>query len=113
MMKIGLMAMASLAFVSVGAAPATATENPFARDRVVMGISDLDLATTNGQRRLAIRMDQAARSVCGERLATVHLALERKAQECQAAVKADIRARIEARTAVASVAPQVQLASAR
>ncbi len=112
-MKIGLMTLASLAFVSATAASATTSESPFAQDKVVLEIKDLDLATANGQQRLAIRMDQAARAVCGERLATIHLALEQKAQECQAAVKADIRARIEARTVATSGASQVQLASAR
>lgn len=112
-MKIGFLVLASAGLAFATAASATTSESPFARDKVVMQINDLDLATPNGQQRLAIRMDQAARAVCGERLGNVHLALEQKAQECQAAVKADIRTRIEARTASAAGAPQVQLASAR
>lgn len=110
-MKIGLMALAPFAFAT--AASAAPTENPFARDRAVVQLEGLDLATVDGQQRLAIRMDQAARSVCGERLASVHLALEQRASECRTAVKADIRARIEARMADASSPSRVQLASAR
>jgi len=112
-MKIGLVALASVTVAFATAASATTSESPFARDKVVMQINDLDLATPDGQQRLAIRMDAAARAVCGDQLATVHLALEQKAQECQAAVKSDIRERIEARTASAATKPQVQLASAR
>lgn len=115
-MKIGLMALASFAFATSASAatvPASAGDNPFARDQAVLQLSGLDLATAEGQQRLAVRMDQAARSVCGEGLDRVHLALERKSQECKAAVKADIRSRIEARTAMAANASRTQLASAR
>lgn len=119
-MKIGLWALASLAAAatvatagSATAAENTATENPFARDKAVLQLQGLDLATAEGQQRLSIRMDQAARAVCGDRLATVHLAAERKAQECRSAVMADIRSRIEARTAKASLATPTRLASAR
>lgn len=110
-MKIGILAMASLAFAT--SATAATGENPFAQDSTVIQLKGLDLATADGQQRLAIRMDHAARSVCGEKLAGVHLAAERKAQECRTAVLADIRTRIEARTAQASAATPVRLASAR
>lgn len=115
-MKIACLALAPvalfpLAFGSV--ASAVPAQNPFARDQVVLQLNDLDLATVDGQQRLAIRMDDAARTVCGDRLGNVHLALEAKARECRTAVMADIRSRIEARTANASETPKVQLASAR
>jgi UrcA family protein len=113
MMKIGLMALAACALTVSGSASAATDENPFARDQVMLDLKGLDLATTDGQQRLAIRMDQAARSVCGEGMARVHLMAERKAQDCRAAVKADIRTRIEARMATASTPSRVQLASAR
>lgn len=114
-MKIGLVALASLAFVATSATAATAApaENPFARDRAVVQLNDLDLATTDGQQRLAIRMDAAARSVCGDRLANLHLALEQRASECRTAVKADIRNRIEARMAANAAPTRIQFASAR
>ena len=113
-MKIALMALASFGFATAAsAAPATSGDNPFARDEAVLQLSGLDLATADGQQRLAVRMDQAARAVCGEALDRIHLSLERKSQECRAAVKADIRSRIEARTAVASTASATQLAYAR
>jgi len=97
-MKSGLVALATFAF-ALSATGAVAAENPFARDQVILNLQDLDLATADGQQRLAIRVDQAARAVCGDRLSNVHLALEAKAQECRAAVVADVRQQIETRLA--------------
>lgn len=97
-MKSGLVALATFAF-ALSATGAVAAENPFARDQVILNLQDLDLATADGQQRLAIRVDQAARAVCGERLSGIHLALEAKAQECRAAVVADVRQQIETRLA--------------
>lgn len=97
-MKMALLA----ALAAAAAAPAMSAapgDNPLARDQVVMSLRGLDLSTVSGQQALAIRMDQAARAVCGDRLATVHLALEEQSRACQADVKADIRARIELRAA--------------
>lgn len=108
-MKMALAAVAALAFATP--AIAAATENPFAQDQAILNLKDLDLSTADGQQRLAIRMDQAARSVCGERLSGIHLAVEAKAQQCRTAVIADVRAQIEARTAM--VKAPVQLASVR
>lgn len=110
-MKMGLAAVAALAFAT--SAFAATTENPLAEDKAILTLKGLDLSTADGQQRLAIRMDQAARSVCGERLAGVHLALEAKSKECRAAVIADVRSQIEARTASLSKASSVKLASAR
>ncbi|GFM28932.1 uncharacterized protein PY1_contig-06-172 [Novosphingobium sp. PY1] len=98
MMKIGLAVLATFAFATTAyAAPA---ENPFAKDEAVLTLKGIDLTTPEGQERLAIRMDQAARAVCGDRLAGVHLALEAKAQECRTAVIADVRSQIETRSAM-------------
>lgn len=110
-MKIGLVALAAVAF----ATPALAgtTNNPFAQDAAILNLKGLDLSTPEGQQRLAIRMDQAARAVCGDHMAGVHLALEAKARECRTAVAADVRAQIEARLARASDSTPVQIASAR
>ena len=98
-MKIGLAALAIVAFAT--SAHANPAENPFAKDEVVLDLRGLDLATAQGQQRLAIRMDQAARAVCGDRVAAVHLAMEAKAQACRTAVVADIRTQIETRSAMA------------
>lgn len=76
--------------------------NPLAKPSASVKIAGLDLATPQGQRTLSIRMDQAARDVCGNRLDTIHLAVGAQSRECQADVKADIRSRIEQRTAVAA-----------
>jgi UrcA family protein len=99
-MKIGLVALATLAFAT--SASAASNENPFAQDKAVLNLKGLDLATANGQQRLAIRIDQAARAVCGDGMASVHLALEAKAQNCRAAVSVDVRSQIEARMAMAA-----------
>jgi UrcA family protein len=101
------------AFALATSASAAATTNPFAQDEAVLRLDGLDLSTADGQQRLAIRMDNAARAVCGDRLASVHLAADTKARECRTAVIADIRAQIEVRTADAAKAPEVQLASSR
>jgi UrcA family protein len=112
MMKISLAALAVFAFAT-SASAATNTENPFAQDRAILNLKGLDLSTADGQQRLAIRMDQAARAVCGDRMAGVHLALEAKSQECRAAVMTDVRAQIEARSASSAPGASVRLASAR
>lgn len=110
-MKIGLVALATFALAT--SASAAAAENPFAQDQAILNLKGLDLSTAEGQQRLAIRMDQAARAVCGDRVASVHLAMESKAQECRAAVVADIRSQIEARMANAASSSPVRLATLR
>lgn len=109
-MKTGLLALAAFG-LATSASAATTTENPFAQDKATLRLSGLDLSTADGQQRLAIRMDQAARAVCGDRLASVHIALGERTRECRTAVIADIRAQIDARLADASSAVPTQLAS--
>lgn len=99
-MKVGFMAVAALGLACAGAANAAGSENPLAKDAAVLQLKGIDLATADGQQRLAIRMDAAAQAVCGdERLAGVHLALAEKARDCRAQVIADIRNQIESRQA--------------
>ena len=109
-MKIGMAALAAILM----AAPAFAAQgdNPFSADSVVLDLHGLDLATVDGQQRLAIRMDQAASAVCGEGMDTIHLALGAQARACHADVIADIRARIAA-SAARDPAKATQLASLR
>jgi UrcA family protein len=110
-MKIGI---AALAAISLGSAAfAGTTENPFGKDSAVLSLSGLNLATADGQQRLAIRVDQAARAVCGESLATLHADLEARARDCRSDVAEQVRTQIEARTADASRTGAVQLASIR
>lgn len=109
MIKKGLLALAGCTMVTTVPA-AAATDNPFAKDEAVLHLSGLDLSTVEGQQRLAIRMDKAARTVCGDRLSSVHLELGARARECRTAVLADIRAQIESRMAVAAEASTTQLA---
>lgn len=111
-MKTALVALATFAFAT-SATAATANTNPFAQDKAILNLQGLDLATADGQQRLAIRVDQAARAVCGDRVSGLHLSVEAKAQECRAAVSADVRAQIETRLAKAGSASAVRLASAR
>jgi len=108
-MKTALAALAALAIAtSASAAP---TQNPMAKDQAILNLQGIDLASAEGQQRLAIRMDQAARAVCGENLANVHLAAEAKAQACRTAVIADVRSQIESRIALASAPTRVALAN--
>jgi len=109
MMKTALAALAALAIAtSASAAP---TQNPMAKDQAILNLQGIDLASAEGQQRLANRMDQAARAVCGENLANVHLAAEAKAQACRTAVIADVRSQIESRIALASAPTRVALAN--
>lgn len=109
-MKIALVAAAALAFASSASA---ATANPFAQDQAILDLKGLDLSSADGQQRLAIRIDQAARAVCGDNLSSVHLALESKAQACRSSVTADVRSQIEARLARGDGAAKVKLAALR
>lgn len=111
-MKIRLVALATFAFATA-ASGAAAAENPFAKDKAVLNLQDLDLSTADGQQRLAIRVDQAARAVCGDHVSSLHLALEAKAQECRVAVAADVRAQIEQRMARAANTSATQIAALR
>jgi UrcA family protein len=111
-LKIALVALATLAFAT-SPTSASANANPFAKDKAILTLQDLDLSTADGQQRLAIRVDQAARAVCGDRLSGLHLSVEAKAQECRASVSADVRSQIEARLASASAPASKRLASAR
>lgn len=96
-MKFALVALATFALAT--SASAATTGNPFVKDQAVLNLKDLNLSTADGQQRLAIRMDQAARAVCGDNVASLHLALESQARECRTAVVADIRSQIETRMA--------------
>jgi UrcA family protein len=111
MMKFALVALAAVAFATP--AFASTVENPLAQESVMLNLKGLDLATADGQQRLAIRMDQAARAVCGDQLSAVGLVVVSKSQECRAAVVADVRTQVEARLAAASTSKPVQFASAR
>lgn len=109
-MNKGILVLASLAMAS-SASAATTYDSPFAQDKAVLSLEGIDLSTADGQQRLAIRTDQAARAVCGDQLSSVHLDLAEKARACRAAVTADIRHQIEVRTANAAKAKQTRLAS--
>jgi UrcA family protein len=111
MMKTGLAVLAAIAFAT--SASATTTQDPFVQDKAILQIKGLDLSTPDGQQRLAIRMDQAARAVCGDNLANVHLAVEAQARECRTAVLANVRSQIEARTADGAKRSLTQVASIR
>lgn len=112
MLKIGLAAMA--ACVLATPAMANADNDPFVKESVMLSLAGLDLSTVDGQNRLAIRMDNAARAVCGEGLDTVHLRAAASAQECRVEVREQIRNQIETRMAANTATAQpVQLASSR
>jgi UrcA family protein len=109
MIKTAVAVLAALSFAaSASAAP---NDNPFAKDSTVLKLKGLDLSSAEGQQRLAIRMEDAARTVCGDRLASVHLAVDAQARECRSQVVADIRNQIESRQAAATTDSRIQLAS--
>lgn len=103
-MKKGLLVLVGCAMVA--SVPAAAADNAFAQEEAVVRLSGLDLSTVEGQQRLAIRMDDAARAVCGDRLASVHLTLGARTRECQAEVVSNIRAQIDGRAMVAAKGSQ-------
>ncbi|MBC7492057.1 MAG: UrcA family protein [Novosphingobium sp.] len=113
-MTSSLLALTALAFAFAipATASATTTDNPLADSQATLNLKGLDLSSADGQQRLAIRIDQAARAVCGDRLAAVHLSLDSQAQACRTSVAADVRAQIETRVAQASGTP-LRLATAR
>ncbi len=106
--QIGLAAIAGVFLAS----PALSAnrDNPFTAESAVLSLRGLDLATVDGQRRLAIRMDQAANAVCGEGMSKIHLALAEQARACRADVIADIRTRIAAASAAQEPATGKQFA---
>ena len=110
MMKAGFLAIAACA-VTAPALAATSQPDPFAQEKVTLRLDNLDLSTVDGQTRLAIRMDNAARAVCGDGLDRVHLKADARAQECRTQVIANIRDQIETRMARADSA--VRMASNR
>jgi len=80
----------------VVASPAIASDNPFAKDRVVISYEDLNLNTADGQRSLDKRLDRAAAAVCGDGMARIHLSLEARSRACRGEVIASYRAQIAA-----------------
>lgn len=103
-MKIGFAALAAL--MAVSPALAAPGDDALSAKSTVLNLRGLDLASVEGQQRLAIRMDQAANTVCGdERVDTIHLALGAQARACHADVIAEIRSRISAATATAAREP--------
>jgi UrcA family protein len=117
MMKMVLAAVAALslgsaAFASEGTRT-SAVDSAFGKPSTVLTLQGIDLATADGQQRLAIRVDQAARTVCGDRLATIHADLEARARDCRADVAEQVRTQIETRTVRADKPAAIQVASLR
>ncbi|WP_374942571.1 UrcA family protein [Sphingomonas sp.] len=100
------MVFAAVAALSLGSAAlandgvgSAAVDSPFGKPSTALTLQGVDLATADGQQRLAIRVDQAARTVCGDNLATIHADLESRARDCRADVAEQVRTQIETRTA--------------
>lgn len=115
-MKMLVAAAAALSISTAafaGPADTAPTNNGFGKPSAVLTLAGIDLATAEGQQRLAIRVDQAARAVCGENLATIHADLEARARACRADVAEQVRTQIESRVAQAGKARGVQVAALR
>jgi UrcA family protein len=107
-MRVGLsVIVAVLAAMPILSA---ASANPFSADSVVLNLRGLDLTSVDGQQRLAIRVGQAADTVCGTGMSSIHLALGAQAQACRSDVIANVHARIAAATARAETGKAAQLA---
>lgn len=106
MVKAGLTAAVVFALATPALA-ASGPSDPFVQETARLHLDGLDLATVDGQNRLAIRMDAAARAVCGEGLAAVHLSAKASADECRTHVLANIRNQIETRMAAKEGQPQL------
>jgi UrcA family protein len=111
MMKIGVAAFAAILAAAAAPAVAATGSNAFSADSVVLDLRGINLASVDGQQRLAIRMDQAANAVCGEGMSSIHLALGAQARMCRADVIADIRSRIAVATAAVDTTKDIRLAS--
>lgn len=107
------MLVAAAALSISTAAFAGTSDTGFGKPSATLTLAGLDLATADGQQRLATRVDQAARAVCGESLATIHPDLEARARACRADVAEQVRNQIEARVAQANKARGVQVAALR
>lgn len=116
-MKMVVAAIAALSLGSAASAHDGARSGPadtaFGKASTVLTLQGIDLATADGQQRLAIRVDQAARAVCGDNLATIHADLEARARDCRADVAEQVRTQIETRTASADTPKAIQVASLR
>ncbi|WP_272917845.1 UrcA family protein [Altericroceibacterium endophyticum] len=104
------------AFLAVAAcavaSPAMASApNSFGHESAELRLDGIDFDTAEGQNRLAIRLDNVAHTICGDRLASVHLATAKKARECRADVIADVRSQISQQLAKKS--QTAQFASSR
>ncbi|MBB5713829.1 UrcA family protein [Sphingomonas aerophila] len=107
-MKFALAACAAV-LIATPALAAPGSE-PLSADSAVLSLRGLDLTSVDGQRRLAIRMENAASAVCGRGTSTIHLALDAQARECRADVMADIRTRVASATAARDPGSNTQLA---
>ncbi len=107
-MKIGLAACAAILMATPAlAAPGS---DPFSADSAVLNLRGINLASVEGQQRLAIRMDQVANAVCGQGMSSIHLALGAQARGCRADVIADMQTRIGQATAARDTGRGTQLA---
>lgn len=85
--------------------PAAASANPFAADSAKIRTDDLDLARPADQKRLKMRLTEAAISVCGRDMDLVHNAAKDKARTCRNQVLAESMAQYDLLVARAN-APQ-------
>ncbi|MFM2411086.1 MAG: hypothetical protein RL481_1914 [Pseudomonadota bacterium] len=79
----------------------TASANVIASPaRLAVHINDLDLATSRGQKIMAIRIDRAARELCAPEAVSQSLEMIRAERQCVKAVKRSADKQIAARNGV-------------
>jgi UrcA family protein len=103
--------LAVLATAALVVPAGTALADPFAKNEAAFHYADLNLASADGQVRLASRLDQAARDVCGRGMDRVHPMLAQQAEACRNEVIAAAREKIDLRIAAARAPQALAMAS--
>lgn len=106
---IRMLAVLATAALTVPAGAALA--DPFVKSEAAFHYDDLNLASADGQVRLASRLDHAARDVCGRGMDRVHPMLAQQAQSCRNEVIAAAREKIDQRMAAKPTAQKLALAN--
>lgn len=103
--------LAVLATALLAVPAGTALADPFVQNEAAISYADLNLDSADGQVRLASRLDQVARDVCGRGMDRVHPMLAQQAQTCRNEVVAAAREKIDLRLAAAKMPQALAMAS--
>jgi UrcA family protein len=102
--------LAALVAAALAAPVGAAVVDPFAKSEATFHYDDLNLATADGQVRLANRLDRVARDVCGRGMDRVHPMLAQQAAQCRNEVIAAARESIGQRLTAGATPQKLALA---